>query len=1031
MRQRLLYKPTMKFHSRYSFITLISIILCTNISSGINVFAYNQQVLLTPEPILTSPLKVFSIKKEPNKLLLKSIYTGDSLFISGDLTKAESAYKDGLQAVESLKIPWYNVILYNRIGYVNYWLLDIDESLEYYAQSLMIIHSQPIILDSLAYLEAFTYISINSRYNKEYSVHVKSDADRINIISNETFKNPVRKLKFHLLRTYLMINESRFDEFDTEMKLAEPLLKDLPSRNKFWPFLMRFYQGHYYRLLRDHNLAIRYLNELEHQVMHEKELRDFKYFVYICLLELNNNLHRYQAAAECIKQLTPYLENQLHPFFYIDYVKIGEVYKELGLFEEALHYFKTAEKIILEHGIQDEKLVYIYYYLAMYYKEIEWDMDMMLKYLHMAENIMNQFSDPYLESFIVYELGKYYYQKQEYDLAIIIFNLVLDDLDRLISDEQYFKSKYPHLARTPYLTILDYCAASFYYLSEQKNFEMVSLKHSYENYKQLVLLYEKMFRERGFEESKIATLKGVRKAFENLFEVGFTLYQRTKNNSYLNELFTYSERSKAYMLKNIVSDELAKRAGGVPENLINKARIIKKEIDSMQYSLSQNIPQSNNALDELLVSRILHKQEEYEDFIRKLENQYLDYALLKKQGKNISIENIQNQLKLDQALLEYFFIYNALYVFYIDKDTVYLTSQSINRGFSQQLLEYRSLFDNLSFNEFSEENIMDFIKQSHTLYTLAIKPVENLIDTKRLIIVPDEELSLIPFETLVSKHPDSLMQTPYNNLPYLVLSNPISYIYSASQLTTGKKSRFRNVDFAGFAPEYLTMSTDFNHIENGRLTSLPGAKDEVLSAKKYFRGRVYTNGHVCKDKYFKESQQRKIVHLAMHAVLDSLEPMNSWFVFSIQNQNPEGRLHAYEIYAHKIASSLVVLSACNTGMGRINKGEGVFSIARAYLLSGVKNVIYTQWSVADRSSAQLMDRFYFYLSQGIPTDIALQKAKIDFIIKGDPVKAFPFYWSPYVIMGTPIEIAPQRRIYIGIGLFLLVILITYVIWKKR
>ena len=128
---------------------------------------------------------------------------------------------------------------------------------------------------------------------------------------------------------------------------------------------------------------------------------------------------------------------------------------------------------------------------------------------------------------------------------------------------------------------------------------------------------------------------------------------------------------------------------------------------------------------------------------------------------------------------------------------------------------------------------------------------------------------------------------------------------------------------------------------------------------------------------------------------------------------------------------MVLLSACNTGMGKVNSGEGVFSIARAFLLAGVKDVIYTQWSIADRSSAELMDRFYYYLSQGMPTDVALQKAKVDFILKGDPVKAFPFYWAAYVLEGTPIELRSHKKFFIGLSLSILVILIAFLVWRKR
>ena len=861
-----------------------------------------------------------------------------------------------------------------------------------------------------SYLEAFQFVRKYSRYNKKYQVETDADQTVIPPISEDIFKNPVRKLKYHLLRADLASFENKYIEAKNELEEAENTLNSLSAVKKFWFFYLKLTEGIFYKRVRDYNLAIYYFNELEYRVQHEKELRKLKYFVYANLLQINDNLGQAKLTLEYIDKLQPYLSQKPHPFFYLDYIRIGEVYSSLGQFDKALSYFQKAENVFIQYDIKDEKLLY----------------------LRMAEDIGNHYYNPYIESSIVKEVGKYYYDKQEYDLAIINFNLVLDDVERLVNDEEYFKSKYLYLSRSNYLNNLDYCAASFYYLSEQKGFDMIALKHSYKNYKYLVLLREKMLSNQGFEKSRIYSLKRLRKAFENLFEVGYTLYKQTNDNTYLFELFSYSEKSKAYMLKNYVSDELAKSIGGIPENLIEEARIIKKEIDSMQYSFSQVGSQAYGSWDGLLVNRILDKQKQYDEFIKSLEKKYPSYSRIKRQQNIISINQIQSMLSSDQALLEYFFIFNSFYAFYIDKDTVSISCAPIDREFPQELKAYRSLFDRVSFNEFNSEKITSFIRQSYSIYSLAIKPFEQLISDKRLIIVPDEELNLIPFETLITKPPDSLMKTSYRDLPYLINRNAISYIYSASQLSAKGGFDLQGIDYAGFAPDYSNIELYLEDSTSMKLQPLPGAKDEIQSAKKYFRGRVYMNSDVNKAKYFKECQRRKIIHLAMHAVLDSIEPMNSWFLISPFNiSSNERKLHAYEIYSRKISSSLVLLSACNTGMGKVNRGEGIFSIARAFLLAGVKDVIYTQWSIADRSSAELMDRFYYYLSQGMPTDVALQKAKVDFILKGDPVKAFPFYWAAYVLEGTPIELHSHKKIFVGLSLSIVVILIAFLVWRNR
>ncbi|MBA7692783.1 hypothetical protein ES703_101351 [subsurface metagenome] len=158
--------------------------------------------------------------------------------------------------------------------------------------------------------------------------------------------------------------------------------------------------------------------------------------------------------------------------------------------------------------------------------------------------------------------------------------------------------------------------------------------------------------------------------------------------------------------------------------------------------------------------------------------------------------------------------------------------------------------------------------------------------------------------------------------------------------------------------------------------------------------------------------------------------MNSKLLFSSNFKEYGEQLHAYEVYSREIGASMMVLSACNTGSGKLTKGEGVFSIARAFLLAGVKNVIITQWSVADKSSASIMDRYYYYLSKGYPVDIALQESKADFLKKGDPVKAHPYYWASYVSIGNPIYFDTKSNRWISV-LITSIVLLFAVFWIKR
>ncbi len=559
------------------------------------------------------------------------------------------------------------------------------------------------------------------------------------------------------------------------------------------------------------------------------------------------------------------------------------------------------------------------------------------------------------------------------------------------------------------------------------------MKHSYSDLKDLLNLKMKMFNELSVEKSKEVSLRDIRSTYNDLINVGYNLYEVINSDSIVVELFDIAEKSRAHILKSYISDDLAKKMAGIPEELIKESKTLKKEIDSLQYSLQTVEIKSTNQAEQLRISKILEKYRNYDKYIAELEKKFPKYAELKGTYKNISIHQVQKLLDPSQALIEYQFNFNAFFIFYIDKDSVRLICEPITSDFPLELINYRDSFLKTGYNKFEEGAIKNFARQSYKLYKLILKPVEDLIGNKRLIIVPDGELSLIPFETLVTENIDSVdLRYTYSNLPYLIFKNPVSYLYSASQLTEKPEINKNRITYSGFAPDYSSVKINGSASDSlcNSIDILPGAYEEVVSAKKYFRGNYFSGSDANKNNFFRSSLKSDIIHLAMHTVIDNEEPMNSKLLFSPDYDKDEEQLHAYEVYSRKIKASMVVLSACNTGSGKVSKGEGVISIARAFLLAGVKNIIITQWSIADKSSVKIMDCYYYHLSKGDPVDVALQKSKINFLTKGDPVKAHPYYWAGFVSVGNSVSYISRRNTWL-IYIFFALVIVFGVFWIKR
>lgn len=164
--------------------------------------------------------------------------------------------------------------------------------------------------------------------------------------------------------------------------------------------------------------------------------------------------------------------------------------------------------------------------------------------------------------------------------------------------------------------------------------------------------------------------------------------------------------------------------------------------------------------------------------------------------------------------------------------------------------------------------------------------------------------------------------------------------------------------------------------------------------------------------------------------------MLSKLVFYQDNDTLEdGMLNTYELFNMDLNAGLAVLSACNTGSGKLLKGEGIMNLARGFIYAGVPGIVMTMWSVEDQASSDIVNKFYKYLKDGMSKDEALRQAKLDFLAQGDPLKSHPFYWAAYVNIGdnSPMKLRNHKVIYsiAGVSLLIIGIGLLFVIKRKN
>jgi CHAT domain-containing protein len=224
------------------------------------------------------------------------------------------------------------------------------------------------------------------------------------------------------------------------------------------------------------------------------------------------------------------------------------------------------------------------------------------------------------------------------------------------------------------------------------------------------------------------------------------------------------------------------------------------------------------------------------------------------------------------------------------------------------------------------------------------------------------------------------------------------------------------------------------HIDRELLEALPGSVDEVIEIGDLLGGEAFTGSSASEGKFKQLAGESHIIHLATHAFLDDEDPLRTTLVFSENRKEKEdGLLKVYELYNMEMRARLVVLSACNTGLGEHRDGEGIMSLARAFFYAGVPNIVMTLWTVTDRQSYKLMLSFYKQLSKGRNAETSLQRAKLEFLETALPGYQHPRYWAGYILVGNPENLFLSRfyRQLLSAAGLILILFTGIVIARKR
>lgn len=780
--------------------------------------------------------------------------------------------------------------------------------------------------------------------------------------------------------------------------------------------------GSCYNLKGDYDKALIYLEKsLPLTIKYRGELhRD----VAACYNQLGNvfsNKRAYEKALECYeKEYVIYskLYGEEHPNVALAVQSLGESYKNLGRIEQALSFYQKALNIRLKIlGAKNPEVANNYDAMGSAYRA-KGNTKQALSYYQKALDIRLEvlgFMHPDVATSYNH-IGNIYLRKKNWTKALNSFQYALKCLVPQFQDDRIDKN--PDLQNTgPKLLLLnslDHKASALYQkwqtqkgTDRKSDSQLADLKLSLNTYQLAIGLIDTIRLSYNTEGSRQELADKSMPLYQNAIQVAHELYIVTEDRGVLEQAFHILEKSKAFILLEALKEGETKKFAGIPDTLVAYQESLKLDLAFFEQQLMEARLDNDSSRTALYKDYLFNGQVEYDKLINHLEKAYPLYYQLKCNVNVVSIKQAQQQLlNKNSTLLEYFVGDSSIFVFLLKPNDYQL--YKIDRDFPLEewvdqmrkgiyYYQVSGKTDQSTYLEYSDT----FALASARLFQKLIAPFKNQLSEK-LVIIPDGILNYIPFEALLMQLPQVAHR--FKNHEYLLYQHQISYNYSTTLLErmTNKQNN-ASKKLLAFAPEFEEKEPLLTSVENrrGELGALAYNISEVAQINTIISGDVFTGKEATEDNFTRLANNYQILHLATHGKANDKMGNYSYLAFTEIKDSVENEfLYVRDLYNLKLNAEMVVLSACETGIGELQQGEGVISLARGFSYAGAKSILTTLWSVNDKETKELMKSFYLNIKNGMDKDEAIRKAKLEYIDNHSHRGAHPFYWAAFVPIGN-------------------------------
>lgn len=501
----------------------------------------------------------------------------------------------------------------------------------------------------------------------------------------------------------------------------------------------------------------------------------------------------------------------------------------------------------------------------------------------------------------------------------------------------------------------------------------------------------------------------VQKLFGILFDTYYKLYEQIKDRKYLERLWEISECKKGIKLNIALNSGIALNST-IPASLLAEEKKIK---DSLLFYTQEKL-ENNDFNDSILFSY----QFRYDKFIKKLEADYPEYYKTKYTLTETPLIKATKTLINEKIIVNFFETSENLYSMILASNSVFVRKNKI-----------KDIDSVISIANLSIKSNGNDKKANYALGKKIFGDDLDFSKIKTLEITPDGIAWKIQFSLLSNS-------IGKNKLDYIGKHLNIVYQYSFDYTNLAdriKKKNNQKVLAFSFSDRSSSSSQNLSYVHFRDFEgNIPGTSEEIRSISKTWDGDYYFSSDASESIFKKICTDYQIIHLALHGLIDEVNPSYSMLRFNKSDSLNDGSLYSYEISGIPMNAELVVLSSCNSGAGKIANGEGIESLGRAFSLAGVNSLLLSKWEVSDLTAPIIMKYFYKGLKKGLTKSEALRLAKVQFLEHdADNITSSPYYWDSFYIMGDDKPLSSSLNLFWPVSILGGLSILALVHWRLR